>query len=90
MQELLYSIIYLEDIKKLANNRFMTVSNYDLKLYALNKNNCYEVILFYHDASTKIYEIDGENYLIIDSIVKTVHKIYNCETPEENYTEKRM
>ena len=70
---------YLQYIKKLENNRFMSVSNYEIKLYSLNKNNCYEIILFYDDDSKykDIYEIDGENYLIIDSIIKNFHRVYN-------------
>jgi hypothetical protein len=78
----------LEYIKKLENNRFMSVSNYEIKLYSLNKNNCYEIILFYDDGSTykDIYEIDGENYLIIDKNIRSVHRVYNCNKPEEHYT----
>ena len=83
---------YLKYIKKLENNRFMSVSNYEIKLYSLNKNNCYEIILFYDDNSNykDIYEIDSENYLIIDSIKRTYHKVYNCDKPEEYYTEKKI
>ena len=82
----------LEYIKKLENNRFMSVSNYEIKLYSLNKNNCYEVILFYDDNSRykDIYEIDGENYLIIDSIIRNFRQVYNCNKPEEHYTKKKI
>ena len=70
----------------------MSVSNYEIKLYSLNKNNCYEIILFYDDDSKykDIYEIDGENYLIIDSIIKNFHRVYNLNKPEEHYTIKKI
>ena len=70
----------------------MSVSNYEIKLYSLNKNNCYEVILFYNDDSRykDIYEIDGENYLIIDSIIRHYHRVFNCDKPEEHYTIKNI
>ena len=78
----------LIEIKKLANNRFMSVSNYEIKLYSLNKTNSYEVILLYNDTYLKyIYEIDDENYLIIDSIEKYVQYSYNIQAnyPDHAY-----
>ena len=79
-------------IKKLANNRFMSVSNYEIKLYSLNKTNSYEVILLYNDTSLQyIYEIDDENYLIIDSIQKYYQCFYNIQANYPDHVDiKRM
>ena len=57
----------------------MSVSNYEIKLYSLNKTNSYEVILLYNDCSKYkyIYEIDDENYLIFDSIKEDINQYFN-------------
>ncbi len=68
----------LYKIKKLTNNRFMSVSNYEIKLYSLNKTNSYEVILLYNDYyNDYIYEFDDENYLIIDYINEDFDNYFN-------------
>ena len=74
-----YEIIFeLYKIKKLTNNRFMSVSNYEIKLYSLNKTNSYEVILLYNDYyNDYIYEFDDENYLIIDYINEHFDNYFN-------------
>ena len=83
----------LEVIKKLANNRFMSKSNYEIKLYSLNKTNSYEIILLYNDNSSSkyIYEIDDENYLIIDSNYIYTNYFYNIAADyPDHYTKKEM
>ena len=81
----------LDAIKKLANNRFMSVSNYEIKLYSLNKTNSYEVILLYNDNSSykSIYEIDDENYLIIDSINESIQNCYNIDAGYPDHVTKK-
>ena len=82
----------LKYIKKLSDNRFMSVSNYDIKLYSLNKNEIYEIIFIYNDDSSykDIYEIDGENYLIIDSIYKVIHHYGNWVKANYDITIREM
>jgi hypothetical protein len=55
----------LEGIKKLSKNKFMTISNYGFKIYSLNENNQYSLILMdTHDKGiTKIYEINENNFI---------------------------
>ena len=82
----------LDEIQKLANNRFMSVSNYEIKLYSLNKTKGYEVILLINDDSFSkdIYEIDDENYLIIDSIKKTIRYMNNNVFLARDFTKRSM
>ena len=55
----------LEWIKKLSKNKFMTISNYGFKIYSLNENNKYSLILMdtHEQGITKIYEINEKNFI---------------------------
>ena len=58
-------------IKKLSGNRFLTNSNDLVKIYSLNKNNKYNVILSHElFGITDIYEIDEKNFVFF---------IYKCK-----------
>ena len=62
----------LEGIKKLPKNKFMTISNYGFKIYSLNENNQYSLILVdAHDKGiTQIYEINENNFFFcIDNYI---------------------
>ena len=52
-------------IQKLSGNRFMTISNVEMNIYSLNKNNMYEVILSHKcEGIEDIYEIDTNDFII--------------------------
>ena len=55
----------LEWIKKLSNNRFITISNYGFKIYSLNENNEYSLILMDTTLGLikQIYEINENNLI---------------------------
>jgi hypothetical protein len=57
----------LLDIKKLSNNRILSISNYGIRIYApdFNKSNCYSLILMdiHTEGIEDIYEINDKNLL---------------------------
>ena len=57
----------LEWIKKLSNNKFMSISNYGFKIYSLNENNQYSFILMDVNLATvdKIYEINEKDFIFV-------------------------
>ena len=57
-----YKMKFLE---KLSRNKFISISNYGFKIYSLNENNQYSLVLMdeYLDGDLKLYEIN-ENQLI--------------------------
>ena len=62
----------LEWIKKLSKNRFMSISNYGFKIYSLNENNQYSLILMdtHEKGITKIFEINEDNFIFCLDIYK--------------------
>ena len=52
-------------IKEISGNRFICVSNYGFKIYALNEKNEYSIVLLekYHEGIIKIYELDKNNFI---------------------------
>ena len=56
----------LLDIKRLSGNRFMSISNYGFRIYSLNNNNQYSLILMdvHLEGIDKIYEIDENKYIL--------------------------
>ena len=66
-----YKKYYLKKIVKLSNNRFMCISNYGIKIYSLNKNGQYSLVLMneYKYPIIKINEIN-EDKLILCTIKK--------------------
>ena len=60
----------LEWIKKLSGNRFMTISNYGIKIYALNSKENYTIVLLdkHEDIIECVYEIDENNFIFCTSI----------------------
>ena len=57
-----YEALY---IKEISGNRFICVSNYGFKIFALNNKNEYSLVLIeiYHDSIKKIYELDKDNFI---------------------------
>ena len=57
-----YEMKFLE---KLSGNRFLSISNYGFKIYSLNENNQYSLVLMdvYLDGDLKIYEINENNLI---------------------------
>ena len=55
----------VEMIKGISGNRFITISNYGFKIYSLNDNNKYSLILFedHLEGIKYIYEIDYNNLI---------------------------
>ena len=55
----------VEMIKGISHNRFITISNYGFKIYSLNGNNQYSLILFesHLEGIKYIYEIDLNNLI---------------------------
>ena len=55
----------LDKIKKLSGNKIMSVSNYGIRIYALNENKEYSMILMdiHSDGLEQIYEIDEKNLI---------------------------
>lgn len=55
----------LEWIKKLSNNKFITISNYGFKMYSLNEKNEYSLILMdtHLGLIRQIYEINENNLI---------------------------
>ena len=55
----------MEFLEKLSGNKFISISNYGIKIYSLNKNQKYSLDLMdvYMDGKLKIFEII-ENQLI--------------------------
>ena len=55
----------IEMIKRISGNRFITVSNYGFKIYSLDENNQYSLILFetHLEGIKYIYEIDNTNLI---------------------------
>ena len=60
----------LNEIKKLKDNKIMTISNYGIRIYALNENKEYSMILMdvHSRGLQQIYEID-ENNLIFCTLI---------------------
>ena len=60
----------LNEIKKLKDNKIMTISNYGIRIYALNENKEYSLILMdvHSRGLQQIYEID-ENNLIFCTLI---------------------
>ena len=60
----------LEEIKKLKDNKIMTISNYGIRMYALNENKEYSMILMdvHSRGLEQIYEIDDKNLIFFTSI----------------------
>ena len=52
-------------VKKLSGNRFMSISNYGIRLYSLNNENKYSLVLMdvHLEGIDKIYEINENNYI---------------------------
>jgi hypothetical protein len=57
-----YKMNFLE---KISGNKFISISNYGYKIYALNKNNEYSLVLMdiYWDGELKIYEINENKFI---------------------------
>ena len=57
-------------IKEISGNRFISVSNYGFKIYALNDKNEYSIVLLenYHECIQKIYELDKDNFILCSLI----------------------
>ena len=57
-------------IKEISGNRFISVSNYGFKIYALNDKNEYSIVLLerYHERIKKIYELDKDNFIFFSQI----------------------
>ena len=57
-------------IKEISGNRFICVSNYGFKIYALNEKMEYSIILLepYHESIRKIYELDKDNFIFCSQI----------------------
>ena len=55
----------LLDIKKLSENRFISISNYGFRIYSLNNNNQYSLILMdkHLEGIEKIYEINKNKFI---------------------------
>ena len=55
----------LNEIKKLKDNKIMTISNYGIRIYALNENKEYSMILMdvHSRGLQQIYEIDQNNLI---------------------------
>ena len=55
----------IKSIKKLSGNRFMIISNYGIKLYCLNNNNKYSLILMdtHLEGIEKIFEINEKELI---------------------------
>ena len=62
----------VEWIKKLSKNRFMSISTYGFKIYSLNENNQYSLILMdtYGKGITKIVEIYEDSFIFCLDIYK--------------------
>ena len=62
-----YGALY---IKEISGNRFISVSNYGFKIYALNDKNEYSIVLLerYHERIKKIYELDKDNFIFFSQI----------------------
>ena len=55
----------LKKIKKLSENRFMSISNYGIRLYSLNNSNLYSLVLMESDLSGDIiHEINKNEFII--------------------------
>ena len=72
-----YPFKKIKEIQRFSGNRFMTISDNEMKIYSLNKNNLYEVILYHsYNVDKKnnfnryeiyincIYKIDINNFII--------------------------
>ena len=61
---------HLNWIKKLSGNRFMSISNYGIKIYALNSKENYTIVLLdkHEDIIECVYEIDENNFIFCTSI----------------------
>ena len=57
-------------IKEISGNRFISVSNYGFKIYALNDKNEYSIVLLenFHECIQKIYELDKDNFIFCSKI----------------------
>lgn len=56
---------FLKKIKKLSENRFMSISNYGIRLYSLNNSNLYSLVLMESDLSCDIiHEINKNEFII--------------------------
>ena len=78
-------------IKKLSNNKFMTISNYGFKIYSLNSSNKYTLILMdnYLEGISKIYEINENNFIFCVDIKGLLEKI-ELKTIKSNEIEKKL
>ena len=73
----------LDSIKKLSDNRFMSISNYGIKIYALNSNKNYTIVLLdkHENGIKNIYEIDENNFIFCTSIYIDT----SLDIPAHNY-----
>ena len=57
-------------IKEISGNRFICVSNYGFKIYALNDKNEYTIVLLetYYQSIRTIYELDKDNFIFCTQI----------------------
>ena len=80
----------LEGITKLSNNKFMTISNYGLKIYSLNSSNKYSLILVDTHSywPSKIYEINGNNFIFCKNYKCLLEKIELKEIKVNEIKEK--
>ena len=71
------------NLKKLSGTKFLSIYNYGFKIYSLNENNQYLLVLMdvYLDGNLKIYEIN-ENQLIF-CVKKGYGASMGC--PEHDY-----
>ena len=80
-----YPFKKIKEIQRFSGNRFMTISDNEMKIYSLNKNNLYEVILYHsYNVDKKnnfnsneiyincIYKIDINNFIIC-TMTKSPH-----------------
>ena len=57
-------------IQQILGNRFIFVSNYGFKIYALNEKNEYSIVLLkvFHEGIRDIYELDKDNFIFLSEI----------------------
>ena len=57
-------------INAISGNRFICISNYGFKMYALDEKKEYSVVLLktYDETITKIYELDKDNFIFFSTI----------------------
>ena len=66
----------MQFLEKISGNKFISISNYGYKIYVLNKNNEYSLVLMdiYWDGELKIYEINENKFIFC--VKKYIRKNY--------------